>query len=220
MWYNVNEQRFSGEGNSMPRMTPRQQQVLATIHDIMRETGLPPTVREIGQRVGLRSSCTVQRHLEALERKGYIRRSPTKARTIEIVGADNPVMIPRRSVPIPLVGAVAAGSPILAVENIEEVFAMPADLVAEENCFMLRIQGDSMIEAGLFDGDLAVVRQQSSAEDGDIVVALIEEEATVKRFYREDGKIRLQPANPAMEPVITDQAQIIGKVILSVRRFE
>ena len=204
----------------MPKMTPRQQQVLGTIHDITRETGLPPTVREIGQRVGLRSSCTVQRHLEALERKGYIRRNPTKARTIEIVDADNPVMIPRRTIPVPLVGAVAAGSPILAVENIEEVFAMPAELVAEEGCFMLRIQGDSMIEVGLFDGDLAVVRQQSTADDGDVVVALIGEEATVKRFYRENGKIRLQPANSAMEPIITDRAQIVGKVILSVRRFE
>jgi repressor LexA len=204
----------------MDKLTTRQRQVLSAIYDIVRKTGLPPTVREIGQRVGLRSSCTVQRHLEALERKGYLRRSPTKARAIEIIDAEDPVMIPRPSVPIPLVGAVAAGSPILAVENIEDVFAMPAGLVSEEGCFMLRIQGDSMIEAGLFDGDLVVVRQQKSADDGDIVVALLEDEATVKRFYRQDGKIRLQPANSAMEPIITDRAKIIGKVILGVRRFE
>jgi repressor LexA len=202
------------------KLTARQRQVLQSIHDIMQETGLPPTVREIGQRMGLSSSCTVQRHLEALERKGYIRRNPTKARTIEIVGADDPVMIPRPSVPIPLVGTVAAGSPILAVENIEDVYAMPAGLVAPEGCFMLRIQGDSMIEAGLFEGDLAVVRQQNTADDGDIVVALIEDEATVKRFYRQNGKVRLQPANSRMEPIISDQVQIIGKVILGIRRFD
>jgi repressor LexA len=162
----------------------------------------------------------VQRHLETLERKGYIRRNPTKARTVEIIDADDPVMVPRPSVPVPLVGAVAAGSPILAVENIEDVFAMPAGLIPEEGCFMLRVKGDSMVEAGLFDGDLAVVRQQKTANDGDIVVALLDDEATVKRFYRDNGKVRLQPANPAMEPIITDQAQIIGKVILGVRRFE
>jgi repressor LexA len=205
----------------MEQLTERQKGILRGIHEIYQRTGAPPTVRELGQRVGLSSSCTVQRHLDALERKGYIRRNRTKARSVEIIRSYDPTMVRRPSVSVPLVGQVAAGRPILAEENIEEVYALPADLVSGEETFMLRVKGDSMIEAGLFDGDFVVVSRQSSAEDGDVVVALLDEEATVKRFFRENGRIRLQPANSAMEPIYVDagRAAIIGKVILGLRRF-
>jgi len=205
----------------MEQLTKRQESILRGIHEIYRETGAPPTVRELGQRVGLSSSCTVQRHLDALERKGYIRRNRTKARSVEIIRSPDPSMLRRPSVSIPLIGQVAAGQPILAEENIEEVYAFPADLVTGEETFMLRVNGDSMIEDGLFDGDFVVVQKQSSAEDGDVIVALLGDEATVKRFYRENGRIRLQPANSSMEPIYAepDQVAIIGKVILGLRRF-
>lgn len=205
----------------MEQLTERQRSILRGIHEIYRETGAPPTVRELGQRVGLSSSCTVQRHLDALERKGYIRRNRTKARSVEIIRSPDPTMIRRPSVSIPLVGQVAAGQPILAEENIEEVYAFPADLVTGEETFMLRVHGDSMIEDGLFDGDFVVVHKQSSAHDGDVIVALLGDEATVKRFYRDDGRVRLQPANSSMEPIYADadQVAIIGKVILGLRRF-
>jgi repressor LexA len=205
----------------MERLTERQKSILSGIHEIYRATGAPPTVRELGQRVGLSSSCTVQRHLDALERKGYIRRNRTKARSVEIIRSHDPAMVRRPSVSVPLVGQVSAGQPLLAEENIEEVYALPADLVSGEGTFMLRVKGDSMIEAGLFDGDFVVVEKQSAAADGDVVVALLEDEATVKRFYRENGRIRLQPANSTMEPIYADadQVAIIGKVILGLRRF-
>jgi repressor LexA len=203
----------------MEGLTRRQKQVLRGIHDITQELGYPPTVREIGQRLGLSSSCTVQRHLDALERKGCIRRNRTKARSVEIIQSDDPMLVPPRSVRVALVGAVRAGEPILAVENIEEVYAMPASLVPDDDTFMLRVQGDSMIQAGLHDGDLVVVRRQETAENGDIVVALLDDEATIKRFYRENGRIRLQPENPTMAPIIVDEAAIIGKVLMGIRRF-
>jgi len=203
----------------MDGLTQRQKQVLRGIHEIAQELGYPPTVREIGQRLGLSSSCTVQRHLDALERKGFIRRNRTKARSVEIVRSDDPMLVPPRSVRVPLVGTVTAGEPILAVENIEEVFSLPAGLVPEGENFMLRVQGDSMIRAGLFDGDLVVVQRQDTADEGDVVVALIGDEATIKRFYRQNGKIRLQPENPTMDPIIVDDATVIGKVLMGIRRF-
>lgn len=203
----------------MESLTERQRQVLNGICQIAREIGYPPTVREIGQRLGLSSSCTVQRHLQALERKGYIRRSRLKARSIELMEGSIPAMPLRGAVPIPLVGTVTAGQPILAVENIEQVYALPSELVEPDRCFMLRVRGDSMIEAGLLDGDLVVVRQQQTAEEGDIVVAMLDDEATIKRFYRQNGKFRLQPANRGMQPIITDQVQILGKVVLSLRQY-
>jgi len=205
----------------MHGLTQRQRHVLEEIHKVMRETGYPPTVREIMERLGLSSTCTVQRHLEALERKGFIRRSRLKARTLEIIKADDPRLVPRATVPIPLVGTVAAGQPILAVENIEEVFPLPADLVPEEPAFCLRVKGDSMIGIGLFDGDLVVVRQQDFAEEGEVVVALVDEEATIKTFHRQDGQIRLEPANPAVQAIVLPEQQvtILGRVILGLRRF-
>jgi len=203
----------------MRGLTERQRQVLESIHTITGEKGYPPTVREIGDRLGLRSSCTVQRHLEALERKGYIKRDRTKARSVEILQADDPTMVPVPMVAVPVVGTVAAGQPILATENIEEVFPLPRDVVKDDKCFMLQVQGDSMIDAGIFDGDYVVVRQQPSAEDGDIVVALLEDEATVKRFRRLRSRIHLEPANKSMRPIIADEVQIVGKVLMSIRRY-
>jgi repressor LexA len=203
----------------MQKITDRQRKVLEGVYRIAQEKGYPPTVREIGEKLGLRSSCTVQRHLEALERKGYIRRSPTKARSIEIVQAEDPTMVPVPMVPVPVVGAVAAGQPILAAENIEEVFPLPRDIVKDDQCFMLQVKGDSMIQAGIFDRDYVVVRQQPYAEDGDIVVALLGDEATVKYFRRRRNRIYLDPANPSMQPIIATDVKIIGKVVMSIRRY-
>jgi repressor LexA len=202
----------------MEELTKRQQQMLEAIYSFVRKRGLPPTVRELGQRVGLRSTCTVQRHLEALIRKGVLKRDGSKARSIEIIASRDPVMIPRRSTPVPVVGAVAAGQPITAVENIEQVIPLPSEFVPED-AFLLRLKGDSMIEAGLLDGDYVVVRPQKTAEDGEIVVALIDDEATVKRFRRKRGKIHLEPANSTMAPIVVNDADILGTVVMSLRRY-
>jgi repressor LexA len=203
----------------MQRLTERQRQVLKGIHDIFQQKHYPPTVREIGQRLGLRSSCTVQRHLEALERKGYIRRDRTKARSVEIVKAPDLTMVPVPMVPVPVVGRVAAGQPILAAENVEEVFPLPRDIVKDDQCFMLQVKGDSMIEAGIFDGDYVVVRQQPYADEGEIVVALLGDEATVKRFRRRRSRIYLDPANKDMSPIVATDVKIVGKVLMSIRRY-
>ncbi|MHB9025868.1 MAG: transcriptional repressor LexA [Armatimonadota bacterium] len=206
----------------MEQLTKRQQEVLSGIRAILQESGYPPTVRELGERLGLRSSCTVQRHLEALERKGFIRRNPTKARTIEITRGLRPVSKASADgglVSLPVLGTVTAGQPILAVENAEESLALPKTLVPDEDCFVLRVRGDSMINAGLNDGDLAVVKKQESANNGDIIVALLGDEATVKRFFREKGRCRLQPENPAFEPIITDKVEVLGKVLMCIHKF-
>jgi len=203
----------------MHAITKRQRQVLEAIHQIIRRTGIPPTVREIGERLGLRSSCTVQRHLEALEKKGFLRRDRTKARSMEIIRSEDPTMVRVPMVPVPVVGTVAAGQPILAAENIEEVFPLPRDIVKNDQCFMLHVKGDSMIEAGIFDGDYVVVRQQPYADTGDIVVALIEDEATVKYYRPRRGKVHLEPANAKMRPIVADSPKIIGKVLMSIRRY-
>ena len=203
----------------MQKLTGRQQQVLEGIHKIAGEKGYPPTVREIGELLGLRSSCTVQRHLEALERKGYLRRDRTKARSIEILQAEDRTLIPVPMVTVPIVGTVAAGQPILAHENIEDVFPLPRDIVKDQQCFILQVKGDSMIDAGIFNGDMVVVRQQPYADDGDIVVAMLEEEATVKYLKRRRNRIYLEPANTTMEPIIADNVQIVGKVLMSIRRY-
>lgn len=206
----------------MDELTKRQQEVLAGIRLIFSESGYAPTVRELGQRLGLRSSCTVQRHLEALEKKGYIRRNPTKARTIEIVRGLRPVSRSAADgglVSLPILGTVTAGMPILAVEHAEDSLPLPKSLVSDEDCFVLRVRGESMINAGLYDGDFAIVRKQDSAANGEVVVAMIEDEATIKRFFREKGYYRLQPENPTMEPIIAEQVTILGKVLMSIHRF-
>jgi len=206
----------------MEELTKRQNEVLSGIRLIFAETGYPPTVRELGERLGLRSSCTVQRHLEALERKGFIRRNPTKARTIEITRGLKPVSRSAADgglLSLPVVGTVTAGMPILATENVEDSLALPKTLVPDGECFVLKVRGDSMINAGLFDGDLAVVKRQENADNGDIVVALIEDEATIKRLYREKNRYRLQPENPSMEPIIVDAVSVLGKVVLAIHKF-
>ncbi len=206
----------------MEELTKRQLEVLAGIRLIFQETGYPPTVRELGEHLGLRSSCTVQRHLEALERKGFIRRNPTKARTIEITRGPKPVSRSAADggmIAVPIVGVVTAGQPILAVENIDDTIALDRSLVPEGECFALRVRGESMINAGLFDGDMAIIKKQDYADNGDIVVALLDDEATIKRFFREGAYVRLQPENPALTAIIVDSVAILGKVIMAIHKF-
>ncbi|TAM72869.1 transcriptional repressor LexA [bacterium] len=194
--------------------TQRQQAILDVIASFTREHGYPPSVREIGERVGLSSSSTVQSHLKTLERRGFVKRDPTKPRALVRDHAPAPEVVT-----LPVVGRVAAGVPITAVENVEDEFTLSASFVRESNSFMLRVQGDSMIDAGILDGDLIVVRPQETAENGEIVVALIEDEATVKTFYREPGRIRLQPQNHTMEPIYAERVQLVGRVCGVVRKL-
>lgn len=198
----------------MTKLSKRQQDILDFIKDEVRAKGYPPSVREIGEAVGLASSSTVHGHLARLESKGLIRRDPTKPRAIEILELDD--SIPRQNVVnVPLVGKVTAGTPITAIENVEEFFPLPERLApSDDQVFMLEIMGDSMIEAGILNGDFVVVRQQQTAKNGDIVVAMTEDdEATVKRFFKESDFIRLQPENSSMEPIILHNVTILGKVI-------
>lgn len=196
-----------------PDLSLRQTNILEFIKNQIRKKGYPPSVREIGEAVGLLSSSTVHGHLQTLEDKGYIRRDPTKPRAIEILDSSSDLQAAKKVVHIPIVGRVTAGQPILAVENIEGTFPLPADLVRQDNDFMLRVQGESMIGAGILDGDFIIVRQQNEARNGEIVVALIGEEATVKRFFKERTLIRLQPENDTMEPIYSQDVSILGKVV-------
>ena len=198
------------------KITPKQQQILDYIKDEILLKGYPPTVREICEKVSLKSTSSVHSHLEALEKNGYIRRDPTKPRAIEIID-DNFNLTRREVVNVPLIGQVAAGQPLLAVENITGYFPIPAEFIPKEEVFMLNVKGESMVNAGIYDGDQIIVKQQSTASNGEIVVALVDDSATVKRFYKENGHIRLQPENDFMEPIIVDSCEIIGKVIGLIR---
>lgn len=203
---------------SYGRISKKQQEILNYMKNEILNRGFPPSVREICEAVGLKSTSSVHAHLESLEKNGYIRRDATKPRAIEIID-ENFNMVRREMVNVPLVGTVAAGQPILAVENIEGYFPVPAEFMPNAQSFMLRVKGESMINAGIFDGDQVLVRQQPDANDGDIVVALVEDSATVKTFYREKGYIRLQPENDTMDPIIVHgDLQILGKVF-GVFRF-
>ncbi|MBA2174019.1 transcriptional repressor LexA [Halobacillus locisalis] len=200
----------------MSKLSKRQQEILDYIKEQVMLKGYPPSVREIGQSVGLASSSTVHGHLSRLEKKGYIRRDPTKPRAIEVIELEEDQSIPRSEAAYaPVIGKVTAGSPITAVENIEEYVPLPSNLAgSEDNTFVLIVQGESMIEAGILDGDMVVVRQQQTAQNGDIVVAMTEdEEATVKRFFKERNHIRLQPENATMDPIIINDVSILGKVV-------
>lgn len=201
-------------------LTKRQQQIFDFILSEIHKKGYPPSVREIGKAFNLSSSATVHSHLSTLEQKGLIRRDPGKPRALEVLGfrETESAISPTKIRNVPLVGKIAAGTPILAQENIEDTFPLPAELT-DENTFVLTVKGDSMIEAGIFDGDYLVVRQQNTATNGDIVVALLEDEATVKRFYKEKDHIRLQPENRAMEPIITKDVIILGKAIALLRKL-
>ncbi len=201
--------------------TERQQRILEVIRAFMAERGYPPSVREIGERVGLSSSSTIHAHLKALERRGLIRRDPTKPRAMsEPASAGATTAKGPESVVMPIIGKVAAGVPITAQENVEGDFVLPSSFVPRgSDAFMLRVQGDSMIDAAILDGDLIVVRPQKTASNGEIVVAMLEGEATVKRFYREAGRIRLQPENQAMAPIYASDVEIVGRVEAVVRRL-
>ena len=194
------------------KITAKQQEILEYIKEQQLTRGYPPAVREICDAVNLRSTSSVHAHLETLERNGYIRRDPTKPRTIEIL--DDEFGVQRREiVNIPIIGRVAAGSPILAEENIEGYYPIPAEFLPNKSTFMLNVCGDSMVNAGIFDGDQVICAEAKTAENGQIVVAMIDDSATVKRFYKEKGHIRLQPENDFMDPIIVEDVQILGKVI-------
>jgi repressor LexA len=200
----------------MTKLSKRQQDILSFIKDEVQKKGYPPSVREIGEAVGLASSSTVHGHLARLETKGLIRRDPTKPRAIEILDEEETLHIPKSKViNVPVIGKVTAGLPITAIENVEEYFPLPDRYVSDdEQVFMLEIMGESMIEAGILDGDMVIVKQQQTANNGDIVVAMTEDdEATCKRFFKEKDYIRLQPENSTMEPIILRNVSILGKVI-------
>lgn len=199
----------------MTKVSKRQEAILAFIKEEVRAKGYPPSVREIGEAVGLASSSTVHGHLARLENKGLIRRDPTKPRAIEILDHDDNHVPKQEVIHVPLIGKVTAGSPITAIENIEEYFPLPNTYgTSEDKIFMLEIMGESMIEAGILDGDYVIVKQQSTANNGDIVVAMTEDdEATVKRFFKEKTHFRLQPENSSMDPILVNQVTILGKVV-------
>ncbi|WP_302326505.1 transcriptional repressor LexA [Enterocloster lavalensis] len=201
------------------KITAKQEEILEYIKETILKKGYPPAVREICEAVHLKSTSSVHSHLSTLEEKGFIRRDPTKPRTIEIL--DDTFNFNRREMTnVPVIGAVAAGQPLLAEQNIEDYFPIPVELLPNADTFMLRVKGDSMINAGILDGDQIIVEQTPSAQNGDIVVALLEDSATVKRFYREDGHYRLQPENDYMDPIIVDHVDIQGKVIGLFRRMK
>ena len=197
---------------SQGKITEKQKEILEFIKETILSKGYPPAVREICEAVHLKSTSSVHSHLETLERNGYIRRDPTKPRTIEILD-DDFALTRREVVNVPLIGTVAAGMPILAEENIEDYIPIPAELLPNKEVFMLRVKGNSMVEAGILNDDKVIVAKQPVAENGDKVVALLGDSATVKSFYKESAHVRLQPENSSMDPIIVDDVQILGKVI-------
>ena len=199
------------------KISKKQEEILEYIKSELLLKGYPPAVREICEAVHLKSTSSVHSHLETLEKNGYIRRDPTKPRAIEIM--DDTFNLTRREVVnVPVIGRVAAGAPILAEENIENYFPIPMEFMPNEKTFLLSVKGESMINAGILDGDYVLIKQQSNAENGDMVVALVEDGATVKRFFKEEGVYRLQPENDFMDPIIVESVEILGKVI-GVFRF-
>jgi len=198
--------------------TAKQLEILDFLKETILTKGYPPTVREICEKVDLKSTSTVFSHLEALERKGFIKRDPSKPRAIEICD-DSFQMVRTEMTSLPVYGNVAAGQPILADDNIIEYFPLPSSELSKGQSFMLNVKGDSMVNAGIFDGDRIIVRQQNTAENGEMIVALIDDSATVKTFYKEDGHIRLQPENDTMDPIIVDSCQVLGKVYGVIRIF-
>ena len=200
------------------RITDKQKEILEFIKACILKKGYPPTVREICEKVQLKSTSSVHSHLETLEKNGYIRRDPTKPRAIEILD-DDFNLLRREMVQVPIVGRVAAGEPILAQQNIEDYFPFPAEYVSNKQLFLLKVQGESMVNAGILNGDYVLVEEAKTAENGEKVVAMIEDGATVKTFYREEGVIRLQPENDAMEPFILEDVTILGKVAAVMRFF-
>lgn len=204
---------------SRGKITKKQEEILEFIKEQILEKGFPPAVREICEAVNLKSTSSVHSHLETLEKNGYIHRDPTKPRAIEIL--DDTFNLTRRElVNVPVIGRVAAGEPILAQENIENYFPIPAEMMPNKQTYILEVKGESMINAGILSGDYVLVQEQPTADNGDMVVALIEDGATVKTFYREEGVIRLQPENDFMDPIIVKDVTILGKVIGVFRFFK
>lgn len=201
-------------------LSQKQIDILLYIKNELSRKGYPPSVREICKGVNLKSTSTVHGHLEKLESKGYIRKDPTKPRAIEILDRDDDFLFShKKTLDVPIIGRVTAGAPILAVENIEETYPVPLDLVEGYDVFMLQVQGESMIDAGILDGDLVLVKEQNQAHNGEIIVALLGEEATIKRFYKEKDTIRLQPENQFMEPIYSKDVTVLGKVIGLYRKI-
>ena len=199
------------------KISDKQREILEYMKEQILQKGYPPAVREICQAVNLKSTSSVHSHLETLEKNGYIRRDPTKPRAIEIL--DDDFNLTRREVVnVPIIGQVAAGEPILAEQNIQDYFPIPAEMMPNAESFMLKVKGESMINAGILSGDTVLVQKQNTARNGDMVVALVDDSATVKTFYKEDGHFRLQPENDTMDPIIVDDCQIMGKVF-GVFRF-
>lgn len=204
---------------SYGKISPKQREILEYLKSQIINRGYPPAVREICEAVKLKSTSSVHSHLETLEKNGYIRRDPSKPRAIEII--DDGFNLSRREVVnVPIVGTITAGQPILAVENLDGYFPIPTEYMPNEETFMLKVKGESMINAGIFDGDKIIVQRQSTANNGDIVVALIDDSVTVKTFYKEDGYYRLQPENDTMDPIIITELNILGKVIGLFRLFQ
>lgn len=209
------------------KITKRQQQIYDFILSYQQEKGYPPSVREMASAVGLSSPSTVHAHLNALEEHGLIKRDSTKPRALELFKQDgSPAILAkveenpsRGTVTLPLIGRVAAGIPILAEQNVEDTFTLPSEIATESSSFILEVHGDSMINAGIFNGDFIVVREQPNAMNGEIVVVMIDNEATVKTFYKERGRVRLQPENDAMEPIYASNPTILGKVVALMRRL-
>ena len=200
------------------KISEKQREILAYIKQEILQKGYPPAVREICEAVNLKSTSSVHSHLETLEKNGFIRRDPTKPRAIEIL--DDDFNLTRREVVnVPVIGQVAAGEPILAEQNIQGYFPIPVEYMPNAETFMLKVKGESMINAGIFNGDTVLVQRQPDAQNGDMVVALVDDSATVKTFYKEDGYYRLQPENDAMKPIITDHCEILGKVFGVFRLF-
>lgn len=197
---------------SQGKITDKQKEILEYIKEMILKKGYPPAVREICEAVHLKSTSSVHSHLESLEKNGYIRRDPTKPRTIEILD-DDFALTRREVVNVPVIGTVAAGTPILAEQNIEDYLPIPAEMLPNKEVFMLKVKGNSMIEAGIYSGDKVIVAKQPDAENGDKVVALVDDSATVKTFYKENDHFRLQPENSTMDPIILDHVEILGKVI-------
>ena len=201
------------------KISKKQQEILEYIKNQILQRGFPPAVREICEAVNLKSTSSVHSHLETLEKNGYIRRDPTKPRAIEILD-DTFNLTLREMVNVPIIGQVAAGQPILAEENIEDYFPFPAERMPNKQTFLLKVKGESMINAGILDGDYVLVEQDATASNGDMVVALVEDSATVKTFYKEEGVFRLQPENDFMDPIIVKEVSILGKVIGVMRFFK
>ena len=204
---------------ALEKLTEKQQLIYDFIKDWTRKKSYPPTVRDICAGVDLKSTSSVHAHLATLERKGYIHRDPSKTRAIEIIDESYQVMRQDELTSVPVVGRVAAGQPILATENVESYFPLPMSITPNAECFVLNVKGESMINAGILDGDEIIVRQQNYADNGDYVVALIDDSVTVKTFYKEKDHVRLQPENDSMDPLIFDNVEILGKVIGVFRMF-